>query len=255
MNQNPGIAGTTRWSFLALSLSLVSLTLAASTIAQEPKKDEPKVEKKDEPKVEKKARKAERKREGVPRHEQMDYGRFLSASIKAPSPSDNNAMKGIAIKLSSGSEKPAAICFDTDLLRVSAGWTGGFLKLYGTPFDGSHGSWPEINGTQVFGTKQGPGWANKDGDFKDPRPEPFGPLPADWAKYKGLYRSGDKVVLSYTVGDVSVLEMPWIEGEDTDSPAFTRIFNVGPISKPLTLVVCDVERRAARSRRSDPRQA
>ncbi len=88
--------------------------------------------------------------------------------------------------------KEAAVCFDTDLLRVSAGWTGGFLKLYGTPFDGSHGSWPEIKGTQVFGTKQGPGWANKAGDFKDPRSEPFGPLPADWAKYKGLYRSGDQ---------------------------------------------------------------
>ena len=112
-------------------------------------------------------------------------------------------MKGIAIKLGSNPEKPAAICYDTDLLRVSAGWTSGFLKLRGTPYDGSHGTWPEINGTQVFGTKKGPGWADANGEFKDPRPEPFGPLPATWAKYKGLYQSGEHVVISYTVGDTS----------------------------------------------------
>jgi hypothetical protein len=237
MSRIPGIAGSHRWSFLSLLLTSMALVMAPS-FAQEPKKDETKKEevKKEEPK---KARKrAERREPG--RHEVMDYGRFLTATIKAPRPDNNNAMKGIAIKVGT-LEKPAAICFDTDLLRVSAGWTGGFLKLKGTPFDGGHGSWPEINGTLVFGTRQGPGWANKDGDFKDPRAEPFGPLPSDWAKYKGMYRSGDKVVLSYTVGDVSVLEMPGIEGLDTETPVITRIFNVGPSTKPLTLVVCDIE--------------
>ncbi len=233
MSRKSGIAGPGRWSFLALSM--VSLTLAALVLpsaAQEPKQNEAK---KAEPK---KTRKAERK-QGLQRHEVMDYGQFLTASIKAPAPSNNNANKGIAVKLGSETH-PAAICFDTDLLRVSAGWKGGFLKLKGTPFDGSHGSWPEVNGTEIFGTKPGPGWANKDGDFKDPRPEPFGPLPASWAKYKGMYQDGDKVVFSYTVGDVSVLEMPGIVEEDTDFPAITRTFNVGPTSKPLTLVVCDL---------------
>jgi hypothetical protein len=244
MSRISGIAGSSRWSFLAMSL--VAMVLA-SAVAQDPKQDEAK---KAEPKQDeakkaepKKAKRAERRKGEVPRHEQMDYGQFLSASIKAPAPSNNNANKGIAIKLSSNPDKPAAICFDTDLLRVSAGWTGGFLKLKGTPFDGSHGSWPEINGTQVFGTKPGPGWANKDGDFKDPRPEPFGPLPASWAKYKGMYQDGDKVVISYTVGDVSVLEMPGVEGLDTETPVFTRTFNIGPISKPITMRVCDVEGR------------
>ena len=235
MSRIPGIAGSPRWPSL---LALVSLTLATATLApstaQEPKPDEPK-------KAEKKSRKAARKKDENPRHELMDYGRTLSATIKAPIPSGNNALKGIAIKVGSDPEKPAAVCFDTDLLRVSAGWTGGFLKLYGTPFDGSHGSWPEIKGTELFGTKPGPGWANKDGEFKDPRPEPFGPLPADWAKYKGLYRSGDHVVISYTVGDASVLEMPWVEGLDGESPVFTRTFNVGPTTRPITLVACDAE--------------
>ena len=234
MSRNPGIAGSPRWSSL---LVLVCLTLATATFApstaQEPAKDEPK-------KAEKKAKKASRKRDEVSLHELMDYGRFLTATIKAPAPAGNNALKGIAIKLGSDKSKEAAVCFDPDLLRVSAGWTGGFLRLLGTPFDGSHGSWPEIKGTQVFGTRPGPGWANKDGEFKDTRPEPFGPIPADWARYKGLYQSGDRVVISYTVGDASVLEMPGIEGEDADSPAFTRTFNVGPTARPLTLAVFDL---------------
>ena len=228
MSRNPGVAGSPRWpSLLTLALTLTAACLVPS-IAQ------------DAQKAEKKAKKAERKKQDTPRHEQMDYGRFLSASIKAPAPRDNNAIKGIAIKVGADDDKEAAVCFDTDLLRVSAGWTGGFLKLYGTPFDGSHGSWPEIKGTPVFGTKQGPGWGRED-DFKDPRSEPFGPLPADWAKYKGLYRNGDHIVVSYTVGDTSVMEMPWIEGEDEENPVITRTFNVGPTAKPLTLVVFDVE--------------
>jgi hypothetical protein len=243
MSRNSGITGPSRWSFLALSF--VALILGATVVpslAQDPKtQDEPKKDeaKKAEPK------KARRKSSEPGRHEVMDYGRFLTASVKAPSPANNNANKGIAIKLGNDPAKPAAICYDTDLLRVTAAWTGGFLKLKGTPFDGGHGSWPEINGTQIFGTKPGPGWANKDGDFKDPRPEPFGPLPADWAKYQGMYQDGDKIVISYTVGDVSVLERPSFWGDATDSPTIVRTFNIGPISKPITLVAADVEGVAA----------
>jgi hypothetical protein len=244
MSLETRIAGSRRW--LAPSLGLASLALMlATTVAQEPSKDEPKKAEaaKDEPKkVEAKKTKKSAQR-GPGRHELMDYGRFLTATIKAPSPADNNAMKGIAIKLGSDPARSAAICFDADLLRVSAGWTGGFLKLKGTPFDGSHGSWPEVNGTQVFGTRQGPGWASADGGFADPRPEPFGPLPSGWAKYKGLYRSGDRTVISYTVGGVAVLELPWAEwadGDEATKPVITRTFNIEPTTRPIELVVCDV---------------
>ncbi len=225
MSRNPGIAGPHRRSVpIALALALATPWAAAPSPAQDAAK----------------AGKAGSK-EDAPRWERMDYGRSLSATIKAPAPRDNDAMKGIAIRLGPGAGTGGAVCFDTDLLRVSAGWTGGFLKLRGTPFDGSHGTWPEVEGEQVFGTRPGPGWARGDGDFKDPRPEPFGPLPADWARYKGLYRSGDGVVVSYTVGDASVLEMPGIIGEGGDDPVITRTINVGPTARPLTMVVFDVE--------------
>ena len=171
------------------------------------------------------------------RWEEMDYGRFLTASITAPKPANNHAMKGIAIRL--GADKEAAICFDQDLLRVSAAWTGPFLNLNGTPFDGGHGSWPSVAGEQVLGTQASPGWARGD-ELEDPRPEPFGTLPANWARYKGLYQSGDRVVLSYTVGDTKVLESPWVEKKD-NFVAFTRTFNVEAHDRPLTLVVLDAK--------------
>ena len=184
MSRNSGVSGPAKW-LLSLSMTLAT-TLAAPALivsAQDPvpvpvpvQKQEATVEKKAEPKVEKKKR-AERKEDPNAKWAKMEYGTFLAASIKAPG-KDNNANKGIAIKLGKGTDKnPAAtICFDTDLLRVSGAWTGGFLNLLGTPFDGSHGSWPTAKGEPVFSTKVGPGWAKGDDDFKDPRSEPFRPL-------------------------------------------------------------------------------
>ena len=37
------------------------------------------------------------------------------------------------------------------------------------------------------------------------------PLPAEWAKFKGLHLHGKHVVLEYTVQGVSVLDSPWAE--------------------------------------------
>ncbi len=198
-------------------------------------------------------KKAEEKKAARPKREKpkvedtqwgkMDYGTFLMASIGQPIPGNgNNADKGVAVKVGD-----STICFDTDLLRVSSGWTGGFVNLLGTPFDGGHGSWPSAKGTPVFGTKPGPGWA-KGTDLKDPRSEPFGPLPADWAHYKGLYKAGDKVVFAYTVGGADVLELPGRAGE-SDQPILTRTFNIAPTKAPLTLVVADSE-----SGKADPKE-
>ena len=177
-----------------------------------------------------------------PAWERMDYGPFLTASIGAPAPRGNNANKGVAVRLG----PDAAVCFDTDLLRYSAGWTGGFLNLRGTPFDGGHGTFPSVKGTQQFGTAPQPGWARPGSDdFKDPRPEPFGPLHRDWARYQGLYLHGDQIVFRYTVGDAAVLELPGVVKQD-GLVAFTRTLNVGPSKVPLTLLVCGGENRSGR---------
>ena len=67
----------------------------------------------------------------------------------------------------------------------------------------------------------------------DPRIGKEGPLPrALGALYKGLYVHGDKVVLSYTVGDMDVLEMPEVIEVD-GKVVILRTLNLGP-SKSVT---------------------
>ena len=55
-----------------------------------------------------------------------------------------------------------------------------------------------------------------------------------------LYRSGDKVVCVYTVGDVTVHEMPELETVDGQK-VLSRTLNLTASTKPLTVVVADVD--------------
>jgi hypothetical protein len=192
------------------------------------------------------------------RSELMDYGPFLTASFGQGK--DNYANKGIAVKLSQDPAHPAFICFDTDLMRISAAWTGDFIDYTGLAFRGGWGiaRGPNINGKIQFSTKPAPGWTKeqerkpqterenivqseigmKFSDTKDARTGGSGPLPHDWAQYKGLYLNGNKVIFSYTIGDVSVLEMPGVQFEG-ETAAFSRTISVGANTKPMTLLVCE----------------
>ena len=159
---------------------------------------------------------------------------FQKACIGAKFPANNKANKGIAMIL--GNE--AFACFDTDLLRMSAGWTSGaaqgkggttvagFITTKGVTFDGSHGGHPEIAGDQKFGLRQMPGWADKDGSFTDPRPEPFGPLPRTWCRWDGHYTIGPDIVLAYTVHGTKISEQPGSVERDGET-AFVRTFKIG----------------------------
>ena len=184
----------------------------------------------------------------------MDYGPFLSATFQTPWPKHNTVLRGVAVHFDApipGEPAPkeggkfakagvAGIIFDTELLRYAAGWTGGFIKLQGVAFDGAHGTNPSPAGKQLLGTLPGPGWANKEGSLKDPRELPHGPLPRDWARYKGLYRHDNGVVFSYTVGDCQILDMPTVEVVGKFR-LFCRTLNLKASSQPLVMVVADVE--------------
>ena len=212
--------------------------------------------------------------------EEMDYGRFLSASFI-----DNGAFKitddkgkekqlpgrstldgatriatnkGIAVKL--GAANDGGLIFDTELLRATGAWTGGWLKLKGVVFDGGHGPNPSApdNAQIYFGTAVNtPGWSKGD-DFKDPRPlpkgprkneveagaphfadVPFGPLPKDWAKYQGLYLNDNLVVFAYTVGEAKLLESPDLETVEGGRVLITRTFNVLARGAASNLLVAD----------------
>ena len=179
----------------------------------------------------------------MPRWQTMDYGPYLTASIEAPEPRTNIAFKGIAMNLGAnfGGDHNEAVVFDTDLLRYSVGWTGNFVALKGVVFDGEHWAYPRINGNQVFGNPAAPGWARA-GSFADPRAVHFGPLPREWAHWKGLYLHEKQVILSYTVGSMSVLEMPSLERRGTAS-VFARSLNLGPADVTnVVQVISDAKR-------------
>lgn len=175
--------------------------------------------------------------EAAQKHALLQYDfPFQAACIGAKFPENNVALKGLAIQL----DNDSSVLFDTELMRMAAGWTGGFITPTGVAFDGAHGGHPMVEGNQQFGTPTAPGWAGPSGDFTDPRPEPFGALPPEWARWNGVYVAGDQVVLSYTVLGTDILEQPSISilGEST---AFIRTFQIGSVTKPLTALLCEAQ--------------
>src|SRR5689334_11733129 len=139
-----------------------------------------------------------------------DHGRVLACALDVfphklkdttnLADTKNYVFRGKVISL--GKDKKVSICYDTEHMRVAGAWVGKPIA-----FSADKNMGPTIEGEMLFATKPGPGWA-KDGKWDDPREGKEGPLPRDWAHYKGLYVHGDKVVLSYTVGDMDVLEVP-----------------------------------------------
>jgi glucose/arabinose dehydrogenase len=182
----------------------------------------------------------------------MDYGPFISHTFQLPN--NNITLRGIAVpfdapiegeKVTPGAKgKPAfdpakcGVIFDTELLRYSGWWNGGFITWTGVVFNGNHGANPEPVGKVRIATKQAPGWAFN-GKFDDPRPIPHGPLPREWGRYKGLYRSDKGIVFSYTVGDVQVLDMPGVEVHD-NRRFFVRTISVGASRQPMSVVLADL---------------
>jgi len=157
----------------------------------------------------------------------MDLGPSFAGGLQVPGDKGEvfrPALKGLSLNLGNG----AAVCFDTERLRLAIGWRGGFLKLP-TGREGLEGVASPV-GDVAFKSDVLPGWADASGSFKEPKPPvkdgrelvSFGPLPKDWAKWRGHYVNGKQVILSYTVGKAGVLELP---GYDAGIGAFTRTFH------------------------------
>jgi len=171
----------------------------------------------------------------------MDYGPYMTHSFEASRPAGNIAYKGVKIRLG---EAGQAMLFDTDLLRWAAGWHASDLDWKSVVYDGSHNTHPHVLSEPAFANPVAPGWA-RDGAWDDPRKLPYGPLPRDWAHWKGLYLHGDSVVLSYTVGDASVLETPSRKAAE-NTEALVRSLQIGKSSEDLILQVAFNSRETVR---------
>ena len=168
--------------------------------------------------------------------------------------SNNFAYKGIAVRLDKGqggvSKGKVWMVFDHDLMRIAGGWTGnGFIDWEGILLNDRHETYPRTIGKLHFETPVGPGWANPlTGSYEDPRftardGRKFGPLPKDWANYKGLYHHNGRVIISYTVGSSEVLEQLGMVGTG-EQVVFTRTMNITP-SSALELRIATTDKQVS----------
>ena len=186
----------------------------------------------------------------------MDYGPSLIHTYQIPGRDHNFAYKGIAIRLDPGaggvSRGKHWMVFDTDTLRVAAGWhtpadsnpNENFIDWRAIQFNGEHGVHPRIVGQVDFANPTGPGWGEpSDGGFADDQRvlgrdgRQYGPLPQSWGKFRGIYHHHQQVILSYSIGSTDVLEMPRLLQPDASDPLLLRTFNLGPREHDLILQV------------------
>jgi glucose/arabinose dehydrogenase/cytochrome c2 len=175
---------------------------------------------------------------------------FISTSIDARKlgpgfPKNNQAARTLAIKLGDS----AYVSFDTDLLRWSVAWTRKFMPMnlmhqvsYDDFFNKSN-KLATIAGIPQIATGSYAGWVTLEGNATvfpaPPSKQDWFPLPAEHARWNGVYTYGDKVGLSYTVGGTDILEMPGSIEFDGQT-AFTRTFKLGASSNALGLVLAEV---------------
>ncbi len=170
----------------------------------------------------------------------MDYGPFLSAAIEVDP--DNISCKGVAIPLVE--DGSIAALFDTAELRWAAGWQGDFVELRGIVYDGPHGIWPRIDGEATWTNPAGPGIdaAPDEGGpgFEDPRTLPFGPLPKDLGRFRGLVAGEEGVVLRYSVGNASILERMTVDDRD-DLTVWSREIEVADVATAFDLSLFGID--------------
>lgn len=199
-----------------------------------------------------------------------DYGPSLINTYEVGGDGANFAYKGIAVRLDAGQGGVARgndwLLFDHDTLRVAAIWShrpgreGRFIDFNGIHFNGRHQTHPRTVG-QLLLVNHGLGWANPEsddapaGDFNDPRlrgrdNKPYGPLPRAWGRFRGLYHHGRQTIISYSVGETDVLELPGIErgADEPASTVFARTFNIGPRPHDVVLQVADYPLKGGRFR-------
>jgi type 1 glutamine amidotransferase len=171
------------------------------------------------------------------RFRQMDTGPFLGATVDYPvydafrKKHTGRCYRATAIKV--GDKGEGTVLFDRGQLRYAAFWTGGFLHHSDLRFGLLNTPTPA--GSLMLSTASDAGWASPDEDWRDDDPG-MAPLPPSWGKYKGLHLHGKRVVLSYTVGGVEVLDSPWVEARDGVA-VFTRTIEVAPTARTLRMLV------------------
>lgn len=181
----------------------------------------------------------------------MDYGNVLQGTFQVSEEGPNIAIKGIAVRLDPGpggvAKGNAWMVYDHDTMRMVGAWTGkGFIDWAGINFDGRHESHPRVVGRVHASTPDLPGWAypsdrtRPDARIRGRDGRLYGPLPHDWVRYEALEPSGLEPTIKYSVGGVSIVEVPGLtyDKDQPNLPIFVRRLTIELPTRELEMRVC-----------------
>ena len=163
-----------------------------------------------------------------------DFGPALASQL------GRNLSSVLTVKLGDGH----TICYNLHTMDQAGLWEGGFLNLKSTQhYRERGGGVPAVQGKPIAGLQTWM-WAH-DGTFEYPKQDllPRGPIPAKWMRYHGHYLHGNRLVLSYSINDRKILEMPT---KGTGFGAIIQALRVGPGSKPLKLAIAHLPKDDSR---------
>ena len=142
--------------------------------------------------------------------DKMDLGPFQSGCFQVR---NSTSYKGVSVAVGT-KEAPAAMLFDTELLRFHAAWEGK-LAIFPRGRGGLEGTIRNDAEVQLSNGWR-TGWGSEVND--DPRAQHQGAAPG--LKWKGIYLNGEQAVLSYAVGKQAILELP---GSTLQAVSYTHL--------------------------------
>lgn len=174
-----------------------------------------------------------------PRFSKSELGGVFSGTVDMRGDakvSHRTIYKAVAVRLGKGG-KAGTVLFDTEMMRMACAIPDKPV-MFNTYRDGLGGAGHWVGSPYLFTAESGPAWADEGGNFDDLRKgKKAGPLPRSWAQYCGLFRHGERVIFSYRINGVDILDMPWIE-EVEGHKVVTRTLEIQPSNSILVLKVC-----------------
>lgn len=151
------------------------------------------------------------------RWNQTDTGRFLTSALQTPT---GMVAKAFSLRLGDAGDQPpvTSVCYDLSTLTLKCGWTGGFLRFDPARFGIIKP--PAIEGKIAFSAPPGKAWGKSKVD------------------YQGLHVHGERVVFTYTIDGISVLESPWAEMHGNQW-YFKRTLQVAPAKETLSTILVE----------------